>query len=391
MNTVCEATIGTLPIDYGAVLNCAIYENSGFVPYGKISFIDTLHYFDDDFDFQTYSKFTITISNLDESNNKTKRISFTGDIIACSLKRDKSNQSTMVVDLTFINRGDNSKLFTSIAPMAIPSSNSITAIQQICKTAGITCNVSGINTNDSMNWLIVNHNLLTALNFITDHSYIDDDALTYSIKLDGTVIIRSMKTTFAQDPLIQFTPYQILDIPNDSIDVIYYYDSQSANNSGILQESFSVASKSAISDPGQNKIVTKNQGVAPGSDGGDRGTNNTNKTRYAPQKSPQTHENYGIAPDYRKSVLATYSRTMNFSCVNESYTSIGDLINVNDGIYHSNSFVQSNINSGKYIITKKAYHFNIDGHSKTLTTFIQAVKDKTIYNNPTADKIRNGK
>ena len=391
MSTICEGMIGgKLPIDHSGVISCVIYENSGFVPYGQITFVDKLHYFDDDFDFQTYSKFTATISNL-EDGVKKPYISFTGDIIRSSFKRSPENQKMMIVDLTFIYRGDNSKFFAALEPTCLASMNSVAAIKQLCKTAGINVVSTDVKPNDNMNWLIVNHNLLSAINFICDRSYTANDSLMYSIRMDGTLMLNSPVTSFAQDPVATFVPYNKMDILNDnSTGYLYYFDSHVENNSGIMQESFTTAVKSAYPDTSKNKVVTKNQGVAPGGDGGSRGASVTNTTVYAPQKSPQTHENYGLAPEYNKAILASYSRSIILSCANECTTKVNDTIMVRDGIYDGENFVQSNLTSGKYFINKKAYHFNMDGKSRNLTTLIQATKDKTIYKNPLTDSMLGG-
>lgn len=389
MATICEGIIGgKLPIDHSGVISCVIYENSGFVPYGQITFADKLHYFDDDFDFQTYSKFTVTISNL-EDGIKTPYISFTGDIIYSSFKRSPENQKMMIVDLTFIYRGENSKFFAALEPTCLASMNSVAAIKQLCKTAGINVTATDVKPNDNMNWLIVNHNLLSAINFICDRSYTPNDSLMYSIRLDGTIMLNSPVTSFAQDPVAKFVPYNKMDIVNDnSRGYLYYFNSHAENSSGIMQESFTTAVKSAYPDTSKNKVVTKNQGVAPGGDGGSRGASVTNTTVYAPQKSPQTHENYGLAPEYNKAILASYSRSIVLYCVNECTTKVNDTITVTDGIYEGDHFIRSNLTSGKYFINKKAYHFNMDGVSRNLVTLIQATKDKTIYKNPVADSIR---
>ena len=156
-----------------------------------------------------------------------------------------------------------------------------------------------------------------------------------------------------------------------------------------MQESFSAAVKSAYPDASKNKMVSKNRGVSPGGDGGDRGLPVANLSVYAPQKSPQTHENYGIAPEYNKAVLASYYRSIVLACVNESTTKVNDTIEVVDGIFNGENFIQSNLTSGKYFINKKAYHFNMDGTSRNLITLIQATKDKMVYNSPISKQIRN--
>lgn len=389
MSTICEGIIGDkLPIDHSGVISCVIYENSGFVPYGQITFLDKLHYFDDDFDFQTYSKFTATISNL-EDGVKKPYISFTGDIIYSSFKRSPENQKMMIVDLTFIYRGENSKFFSALEPTCLPSMNSVAAIKQLCKTAGINFTSTDVKPSDNMNWLIVNHNFLSAVNFICDRSYIENDALMYSIRLDGTFMVNSPVTLFAQDPVAKFAPYNKMDIVNDnSSGYLYYFDSQVENSSGIMQESFSTAVKSPYADASKNKVVTKNKGIAPGGDGGSRGAASANTTIYAPQKSPQTHENYGLAPEYNKAILASYSRSIVLSCVNECTSKVNDTVEIIDGIYDGEHFIKSNLTSGKYFINKKAYHFNMDGVSRNLITLIQATKDKTIYQNKVAESIR---
>jgi len=203
------------------------------------------------------------------------------------------------------------------------------------------------------------------------------------------MMVNSPVTSFAQDPVAKFVPYNKMDIVNDnSSGYLFYFNSHAENSSGIMQESFATAVKSAYPDASKNKVVTKNQGVAPGSDGGSRGSSGTNTTVYAPQKSPQTHENYGLAPEYNKAVLASYSRSIVLYCVNECTTKVNDTISVTDGIYDGEHFIKSNLTSGKYFINKKAYHFNMDGVSRNLVTLIQATKDKTIYKNPVADSIR---
>lgn len=389
MITICEAKIGDLPIDHSGVISCVIYENSGFVPYGQITFADKLHYFDDDFDFQTYSKFNVTISDLGDDNTKKPYVSFTGDIIYSSFKRSPENQKMMIVDLTFIYRGENSKFFAALESSCLPSMNSVAAIKHLCKISNIPFTSTDVKPNDNMNWLIVNHNLLSAINFICDRSYTENDSLMYSIRLDGTVMVNSPVTSFAQDPVAKFVPYNKMDIVNDnSSGFLFYYDSHVENSSGIMQESFTTAVKSAYPDADKNKVISKNKGIAPGGDGGVRGMSVTNQTVYAPLKSPQTHENYGIAPEYNKAILGSYSRSIVLACVNEATTKVNDTIEVEDGIFDGEKFIKSNLTSGKYFINKKAYHFNMDGKSRNLITLIQATKDKTIYNNPVAEKIR---
>lgn len=389
MSTICEGIIGEkLPIDHSGVISCVIYENSGFVPYGQITFLDKLHYFDDDFDFQTYSKFTATISNL-EDGIKKPYISFTGDIIYSSFKRSPENQKMMIVDLTFIYRGENSKFFAALEPTCLASMNSVSAIKQLCKTAGIKFTATDVKPNDNMNWLIVNHNFLSAVNFICDRSYTENDSLMYSIRLDGTFMVNSPVTSFAQDPVAKFVPYNKMDIVNDnSSGYLYYFDSHVENSSGIMQESFSTAVKSAYPDASKNKVVSKNKGIVPGGDGGSRGASIPNNTIYSPQKSPQTHENYGLAPEYNKAILGSYSRSIVLSCINEATSKVNDTVEIIDGIYDGEHFVKSNLTSGKYFINKKAYHFNMDGVSRNLITLIQATKDKTIYKNKVAESIR---
>lgn len=383
-SSVCIASVGKIPIDAGGIISAVIYENFGFLNYGKLSFIDKTGFFSDGFDFKAYSSISMIIASKDADDKEYKSSkSFTGDVVSFNIKSD-SNDPTgarMIIELIFIDRGVDNKLLSSIQPSAYPEMTSVSAIGELCKSVGIKSNIKISNANDSMNWLIVNHNLLSAINFICDHSYINgDDAIFYHIDLKGSINVDSLSNVFNSEPKSKFHFNPIVDYINIPSSEDQYFNSRMVeNNSGILQEANSVGIKTAYSDVKANTIKNKNQAVSVGGEG-DRNSVSVNGIKYVASRSPNTHDLYGVAPSIRTAVFASYPKSINLTCSAESRSSVGDVIEVLDGVHLKSTFEKSPLTSGKYMIMRKAYHFNIDGN-RNFTTLIHAIKN----NDPVKD------
>lgn len=377
MNTSCFIKLGSLAIDSGSVLDCVIYENLSYFPGGSVTFIDKMGLVQANFDFRSYVEIEITMGVFDDTK-QVSTIKFNGDIVSSRIRSDSNDNSVKIIELSFIGRGDGGKLMASIPSAAYQGQSSISVIKDICKKKGVNLIVdSNVKTEDNMDWIIVHHNIITAMTFLCDRSKITDSALIYSINLKGDIILYSLKHSFQKKSTAAFlnTPpssknanYNNGEYKVNGLPVIYFNNANYENSTGVSAEASNVSIKTVTVD--KNKVTSNVTSIKVGTDGV---SDQPNTVIYQPGKSPQTHKEYDIAPIYRKAVIAKHSNLLDVDCESESCTSIGDVVDVVDGVYDkvTGKFKQVNKSSGKYIIMRKGYHYkqgSVNGASTMVTT-----------------------
>ena len=393
MITACYFKLGTIAMDAGSVMDCVIYENLGYFPWGKIIFRDKIGMVQANFDFRTYTDIEISMGVYEDPLN-VSQIVFNAEVVSSSVTSDPSDNSISIVELIFIGRGTNGKLMNSIPSVAYQNQSSIEVIKDVCKKLGVTLNIdSKLKTSDNMDWLLVHHTVLTALTFLCDRSHIDNSALLYSISLDGSVSVYSIKDKFSDTEKCTFMvapkSYTTAAMNNGKFKinnkpVIYFNQKASSNQSGLNVEASQVTLKEVIVDPKKNKVISSAKSIKAKGEGGSDGKGNI--VIYQPSKSPQVHDKYAISPIYRKAVIASYAYSLDITCENETFTKSGDVIDVLDGVYDpsTNKFSKVYKTSGKYLVLRKGYHFmqgSWQGASSFKTT-LHLIGD----NQPTTDK-----
>lgn len=365
MDTTCYFRLGNLAMDSSSVLECAIYENLGYFPWGKITFIDKMGLIQANYDFKEYTEIEITVGAYESKQSKSE-IVFKAEIVSTSIRSSATDRSSHEIDLVFIMRGSNGNLLSNVKSVGYQNQSSIAVLKDICKKKNITLNVSDkLQTQDNMNWMIVNHNFLTAINYLCDRSYVPDSALIYNINLKGEVSVYSIKDRFIEKSkaALMISPHNYRNAPLNNGEykvegtpVIYFHEKQYTNQSGLTKESTSVTLKEVKNNPSKNKIESTVKTLSPGSISRDGGEN---VLIYQPSDSPQVYSKYSIAPVYRKAVIASYGFTLDITAENETYLRAGDVIDVVDGVFDhaTGKFTKTYLGSGKYVILRKGYHF----------------------------------
>lgn len=368
MQSACYFRLGTLAMDSSSIIECAIYENLGYFPWGRIIFNDKMKLVDANYDFKEYTEIEITMGTYD--GNDKSEIIFKAEIVSSIIKNSKIDNSTHEIELIFILRGNNGNLLSLIPPTGYQDQTSLAVIKDICKKKSITLNVeSNVNTQDSMSWLIVNHNFLTAINYICDRSFIQDSALIYNIRLDGGVGLYGIREKFQGKAKSTFmvSPHNYINaamnngkliVDGVSSPVIYFRDKQFTNQSGFTKEASTIELREVKANSSKNKMEATSKTISTGSTTRDGGVN---VIVYQPSNSPQVHEKYPIAPSYRRAVIASYSLNLTITCDNETFTQAGDVVEVVDGsINNEGKFNKTKMTSGKYLVMRKGYHFKRD-------------------------------
>jgi len=365
MNSSCYFRLGNMAMDSSAVMECAIYENLGYFPWGKITFIDKMGLVHANYDFKEYTEIEITIGAYESSTEKSE-IVFKADIVSTSIRSSATDRSSHEIDLMFIMRGVSGNLLSNIKSAGYQNQSSVAVLKDICKKKNITLNVSDkLQTQDNMNWMIVNHNFLTAINYLCDRSYVPDSALIYNINLEGAVSLYSIKDRFLEKAkaTMMISPHNYRNAPLnngelkiENTPVIYFHEKQYTNQSGLTKESTSVSLKEVKNNSSKNKIESTTKTLSPGSatrDGGE------NVIIYQPSDSPQVYSKYSIAPVYRKAVMASYGFTLDITAENETFLRAGDVVDVVDGVFDhaTGKFTKTYVGSGKYVVLRKGYHF----------------------------------
>jgi len=365
MDSACYFRLGQMAMDSSSILECAIYENLGYFPWGKITFIDKMGLIQANYDFKEYTEIEVTIGTYESSTSKSE-IVFKADIVSTSIRSSVSDRSSHEIDLVFILRGSSGNLLSNISAVGYQNQSSIAVIKDICKKKKITLNSqNGINTQDNMNWLLVNHNFLTAINYICDRSYVQDSALVYNIGLDGAVSLYSIKDKFAGKSKATFmiSPHNYRSAPInngsykiENVPVIYFHEKQYNNQSGLTKESSSISLHEVKINSSKNKIESTSKTITPGSTTRDGGSN---VIVYQPSNSPQVYDKYAIAPAYRKAVIASYGFSLDITCENETFVESGDVVDIVDGVFDQSTgaFTKTTLCSGKYLVLRKGYHF----------------------------------
>lgn len=399
MDGNCYFRIGTLAMDAGSVINCTIYENFGYLPWGKIKFQDKLGMVQANFDFRAYTEIEITMGMYDDDKAKSE-IVFKADIVSSSISSDRLDSSTQIVDLVFMYRGDKGNLFSSVPSVGYQSTSSVDVIKDILKKKNIKFEYdSKITTMDRMDWLVVNHNVLSAISSICDRSFIHDSALLYSIKLNGEFKYFSLKDVFANvkpEYTFVYTPTGYKDACLNNGDfkigdrkVIYFNEKAARSDSGLNQDLAAFAVKTVGSNVSKNTIEGKNSMIVSKVEGSRGG--GANSTIYQASKSPQIHDFYSEAPLYRKAILASYSSSIEVACENETATSVGSVVDVLDGVYDTNNkFTKSNKISGPHLVMRKGYHY-VRGNttaSSTFRTTLHLLGDCNQTSDPYIDNLR---
>lgn len=368
MQSACYFRLGNLAMDSSSILECTIYENLGYFPWGRILFKDKMRLVEANYDFKEYTEIEITMGTYDD--NDKSEVVFKADILSSIIKNSRSDNSTHEIELIFAMRGVSGNLLSLIPSSGYQDQTSISVLKDICKKKSIKLDVQkNLNTQDGMSWLIINHNFLTAINYLCDRSYIKDSALVYNIRLNGDVGLYGIKERFLEDSIGTFmiSPYNYvnaalnngkLKIPNAPTPVIYFRDKQFTNQSGFAKEAASIELREVKANTSKNKMESTSKNISPGSTSRDGGTN---IIVYQPSSSPQVYEKYPIAPSYRRAVIASYSLSLNIVCDNETFTKVGDVVDVVDGTFdNEGKFLKTRMSSGKYLVLRKGYHFKRD-------------------------------
>lgn len=380
MQSACFFRLGNLAMDNSSIKECSIYENLGYLPWGRIVFADKMRLVEANYDFKEYTEIEITMGKYDD--NDKSEIVFKADVVSSIIKNSVSDNSTHEIELVFILRGAGGNLLKLIPSAGYQDQPSLSVLKDICKKQSITLDAQkGLATQDAMSWLIVNHNFLTAINYICDRSFIQDSALIYNIRLDGSVGLYGIKEKFQEKAKATFmvSPHNYVNAslnngkhkpdPN-AIPVLFFRDKQFVNQSGFTKESSTIELREVKANTSKNKMESKSQVLTPGSTSRDGGTN---VIVYQPSSSPQVYEKYPIAPAYRRAVIASYSLTLSVLSDSETFLHSGDVVDVVDGAFNSEgAFIQTKMSSGKYVVMRKGYHYNrLEGSG--ISTFVTTV------------------
>lgn len=363
MESKCFFKLGDMAMDAGSVLSCSIYECLGYLPWGTISFVDKMGLVEADYDFKEYTSIEVTIGTY-EDNNKSE-IVFRGDVVSSEVRQSENTPSAHEIELKFIYRGEDGNLLSLIPPTAFQDTTSHMAIKEICKASKVKLiKHEHLFTQDSMSWLIVNHNLLTAINYLCDRSYVPNDMMMYSISLNGDISLYSPRDKFAEKSSLTFmacpSSYRNAAMNNgkfktDAGPTIYFYDGKFKNESGLNKESTTIELREMTTNPRKNKIETKSSVLSPANT---QRSGGTNVIMYQASNSPQVHEKYSIAPAYRNAVMSSYGISLEVTSDNETACKAGDVVSVVSGNYSNDGkFLKSKLSSGKYLVIRKGYHF----------------------------------
>lgn len=373
-------------MDPSSVLECTVYSNLGYLPWGRIQFFDKMRLVEANYDFQEYSEIEVTIKSHEDSS--VSEITFKAEIFSSSIKNSIIDNSMNEIELIFILRGASGNLLSAIDSVGYNSQSSISVIRDLCKKKGIPLTVqSNLNTQDSMSWIIANHNLLTSINYLCDRSYIENSALIYNISLDGVISIYGIREKFLEKPKAIFmsSPHNYLNSAlnngelidaKSSLPVIYYREKQFTDDTGFGNEYSSIELKEVSTNTKKNKVDSKAKQIIPDSS---IRKGSVNTIIYQPSNSPQVYSKYQVAPLYRKAIIASYSLSLNVLCNNETFVSPGDVVSVIDGSFgEKGEFNKTTRTSGKYIILRKGYHFKRDPvlNLSSFQTTIQLISNK---------------
>jgi hypothetical protein len=364
MDTACYFRLGTMAMDASSVLECVIYENLGYFPWGKITFIDKMGLIQANYDFKEYTEIEITIGVYESESSKSEVV-FKADIVSTAIRSSVTDRSSHEIDLMFILRGSSGNLLSNIPAIGYQNQSSVSVIKDICKKKNIKLNAANINAQDNMNWLLVNHNFLTAINYMCDRSYVEDSALIYNISIDGSVYLYSIKDKFTEKAkaTLMISPHNYRNAPmNNGIEkiantpVIYFHEKQYNNQSGLTKESSTIVLREVKMNSSKNKIESTSRTLTPGTTSRDGGSN---VIAYQPSSSPQVYDKYSIAPAYRRAVIASYGFSLDITCENETFLNAGDVVDVVDGVFAHDTgvFTKTYLCSGKYLVLRKGYHF----------------------------------
>lgn len=392
MKSACIAVVGNL--DNGGVtftneqiLSCTFIENLSNLPNGKIKIKVPSVGLDELINLPAGVPINITMANFEDEDDipSGTKVSVKGTIV----KHYSSNGtdgsvfggfSNYVIE--FIVAGPAFSYLQLLSGKAILNS-SLGAIKKIGKlvNAPMLFDDSSVKTQDHMKWLIVNRNLVTALDLITSRSYLSEsDALFTCYRADGTIRIGSLKTSFTKpSPIAYMFSNSRYDIVNTQTELsksqALVYGSFSLSSSGAIKQSIASAGMSMLNLPikGSNKKDTQQKGVVPtgtNEEGADKINGNTVNLIYRRDayigKHPNTHDYYDMAPIIRDAVFSNFSHQIDILASGESVVNVGDVIDVivpttGTLLSGSDDVQYSKVLSGKYFVHSKLYHFDTSG------------------------------
>lgn len=367
-----------MAMEASSILECALYENLGYFPWGKISFLDKSNLIIANYDFKAYTSIEVTLGEYEGSEKS--EVVFSGEIVSNSFKKVHGVATTYEIELVFVVRGTSGSLFSNVPASGYQNQSSIAVIKDICKQKKIPLKVQdNLTTTDNMNWLLVNYNFLTAMNFLCDRSYIEDSVLMYSILRDGSISLYSIAGKFKEKSIATLlsapTNISKASLNNGKIKffetpLLYFTDAIFLDQSPIAAAATSMVLADVKADNKNNKITSNRTTLASGVVDNNGGPNNV---VYQPSGSPQVYDKYSMAPAYRRGIIAGYGLSLTLTCDNETFVNPGDVVDVLDGTYDERgTFVQSYKDSGKYLILRKGYHFMRDRDANT-TKFVTTI------------------
>jgi len=389
MRSSCVAAIGN--IDNGGVvftndqiLSCTFIENLSTLPNGKIKIKVPSLGLDELINLPSGVSIKITISNFEDPDSIPKETTVT--LKGTVVKHYSSNGgngvifgqfSTYVIE--FIVAGPDMSHLQLLKGQALLT-DSFGAIKKLGKLSNATIlfDDSSIKTQDNMKWLIVNRNLVTGLDFIASRSYINaNDALFVSYKIDGTVRVGSIQTSFNKSKEIGYvyanSRFNIVNTPtttNKSKGLIY--GAFSISHASAIKQSMASTGMTMLSLPtsNSNKTTTQQKGIAPtGTSVPGNNKINGNTVNLIARKDayikthPNTHDYYDMAPIIRNAVFSNYSHQVDILASGESVVNVGDVITVmiptSGTVESGNDVSYSKVLSGKYFVHSKLYHVDV--------------------------------
>lgn len=408
MNSGCVANIGDMnnggvSFSNDQILACSFIENLSNLPNGRIIIKMPSLGLDEVINLPSGVAISITLASFEDPDDipDETKVVINGTVLkhySSSLDSQGGSfniHSTYVIE--FIVAGPSLSYLQLLKGQAILS-NSLGAIKKIGKLAkaNILFDDSSIKTQDAMKWLIVNRNLVTAIDMITNRSYLSEDDVLFSChKLDGSIRIGSIKTSYNNSKKIGYvygnSKFDILNTPLEINGISQLtYGAFDISHSSAIKQSNASAGITRLKLPlnGKNNKESKSQGVMPTGtnvEGDNKVNGNVSSVVYRKDvyihSHPNTHDYYDIAPLIRDAVFSNFSHQINIVASGENIVNVGDFIDVlipTSGTQSSGSgeVLYSKVLSGKYFVYSKLYQF---GNGNRFTVVLSLMKSDINY------------
>jgi hypothetical protein len=227
------------------------------------------------------------------------------------------------------------------------------ALQKIAADCGLQ--YDGVNTNDSMNWLLARKPYASLARQIADHGYVDKNSMmALGLTSEGVLKYRDLSQLVKQ-AAIATVNYGA--VPSDgSLNVPILGEPKFKTKSGLLNSIFKYGTRVVKENLNGTADTYTKTNITLLSNNLDINTGvydqlGNVRNEYAPPDGGNTHDNYRLAEHQNRQGLAAFATTIDVMCMGAYGLSLFDVVNFKQASSSGNDISQNY--NGKYFIGAK--------------------------------------